>query len=65
MTTQTTGRLTEQYGAVLPPGLIAAAVESASRHAPDEDPHVVERAARADLEALADAVRRAPARDER
>ncbi len=51
--------LTEQYGTALPPTLIVTMVDSARAGA--GDPAVVERTARADLDALADAVRRSPA----
>jgi hypothetical protein len=51
--------LTQQYATTLPQTLIAVTVEAAGRVGAG-DPAVVELTARADVQALADAVRRSP-----
>lgn len=59
-TSHVTAELTAEYGDLVPPALIANAVEAAARQAPDADDAAVADTARSDVAALADAVRRAP-----
>lgn len=59
-TSHLTADLTAEYGDLVPPALIAHAVDTAAAHAAGAQDEAVAAAARADVAALADAVRRAP-----